>query len=76
MDFLSAGDLASARAVQLRLIPANTAVTARYGVAGLKAALELLGHTGGVPRLPLLPLTADERQELRGILIRAELLAE
>lgn len=76
MDLLASGDLPAARAVQLRLIPANAAVTARYGVAGLKAALELLGHTGGLPRPPLLPLTSDERQELRGILVRAELLAE
>ena len=75
MDDLAAGNLASARATQLRLIPANTAVTARYGVAGLKAALECLGHAGGAPRPPLLPLTADEREELRRILIRAELLA-
>lgn len=75
VDLVAAGDVAAARAVQLRLIPANTAVTARFGVAGLKAALEWMGHVGGAPRPPLLPLSADEQQELRGILIRAELLA-
>ena len=31
---LAAGDLAGARAIQLRIIEANTAITARFGVAG------------------------------------------
>lgn len=71
---LLAGDLAQARAIQLPLIPVNTAVTARYGVAGLKAALDLLGGTGGHPRLPLLPLKAEEQADLRRILANARLL--
>ncbi len=70
-DRFRAGDLAGARAAQLPLIPANTAVTARYGVAGLKAALEMLGKVGGAPRPPLLPLTAAERDDLRATLTRA-----
>jgi len=49
-------------------------VTARYGVAGLKAALDLLGGTGGHPRLPLLPLKAEEQADLRRILANARLL--
>ncbi len=69
-----AGDLAGARAGQQPLIDANSAVTARFGVAGLKAAMDLLGYRGGRPRLPLLPLGDDERAALRASLERAGLL--
>jgi 4-hydroxy-2-oxoglutarate aldolase len=68
------GALDEARAIQLRLVEANLAVTARFGVSGLKAALELVGRPVGVARSPLLPLEPEERAALRAILIRAELL--
>jgi 4-hydroxy-2-oxoglutarate aldolase len=51
------------------MIPVNAAVTARYGIAGLKTALEMLGYYGGPVRSPLLNLSERERQELREILI-------
>jgi len=36
------------------MIPVNAAVTARSGIAGLKAVLDMLGYYGGpVQRLPL-----------------------
>ncbi|GCE17760.1 dihydrodipicolinate synthase family protein [Dictyobacter kobayashii] len=53
-----------ARILQAQLIPANSAVTSKYGVAGLKAALEHCVGYGGVPRLPLQPLTQHEQQAL------------
>ena len=63
-----AGELDEARALQARLIPTNNAVTTIYGVPGLKAALELTVDYGGLPRMPLLPLTAQERVKLSEIL--------
>jgi 4-hydroxy-2-oxoglutarate aldolase len=68
-----AGDLAGARAAQLPLIALNSAVTARFGVAGLKAAMEMLGYHGGVPRAPLLPLPEADRATLRKIMLEAGL---
>jgi len=68
------GQLAQARALQARLVPVNTAITSGYGVPGLKAALELTAGYGGIPRRPLLPLGAVERERLAGILAAAELL--
>jgi 4-hydroxy-2-oxoglutarate aldolase len=68
------GDAENARALQQRLIEANTAVTAIYGVAGLKAALELIGFYGGPVRSPLQPLAAGDRERLASILRRAGLL--
>ena len=56
--------LEEARILQSQLIPINYAVTTRYGVAGLKAALEHLYGYGGYPRLPLLPLTEQERESV------------
>lgn len=74
VDRFHAGDLAGARALQLRLIQANTAVTARFGVAGLKAALDMQGLVGGSVRPPLLALLPSERQELESTLEQAGLL--
>jgi 4-hydroxy-2-oxoglutarate aldolase len=66
--------LAQARALQLRAVETNTAVTTRYGVPGLKAALDMLGYYGGPVRSPLLPLTKEEQDTLKDILQRAGLL--
>jgi 4-hydroxy-2-oxoglutarate aldolase len=63
-----------ARALQARLVPPNTAVTAGYGVAGLKAALQFVAHYGGDPRRPLAPLGDDARLRLRAILAESDLL--
>ena len=68
------GAIEEARAIQLRLVEVNIAVTARFGVAGLKAAIEMCGRPAGVVREPLLPLEPEEKAALRAILARAELL--
>ena len=70
------GQTSDARNLQQKLIEANSAVTSRFGVAGLKAALDLLGFYGGPVRSPLQPLIADEIEDLRNILVRAGLLSE
>ncbi len=63
-ELFNAGQLEEARILQALLVPANTAVTTTYSVPGLKAALELTTGYGGRPRLPLLPLTEQERAKL------------
>jgi 4-hydroxy-2-oxoglutarate aldolase len=72
-DFRS-GRHAEARELQLKLLAANKAVTAQFGVPGLKAALDMVGYFGGDPRPPLLPLGEEQRNELREILKRANLI--
>jgi 4-hydroxy-2-oxoglutarate aldolase len=69
------GDIEAARRLQIRMLPVNTAVTATYGVPGLKAALDMLGYFGGDPRPPLLPASEKERSEITTILQKGELLA-
>ena len=58
----------------MRLFPVNTAVTATYGVAGLKYAADLLGYTGGYVRKPLLSLKEDAKEQLQKILSSARLI--
>jgi 4-hydroxy-2-oxoglutarate aldolase len=52
----------------------NRAISGRYGVAGVKAAMELNGFVGGIPRRPLLPLGEAQRQELRATLVQEGVL--
>jgi len=67
---------AVAREIHLRMMPVGRAVTADYGVPGLKAALDLLGYYGGAPRAPLLSLGGEQRRALAGILREAGLLSD
>ncbi len=60
--------------LQRRMLPVNAAVTTRFGIAGLKAALDMLGYYGGPVRSPLLDLTTAGRQALRDILIEGGIL--
>ena len=46
----------------------------KYGVAGVKAAMDLLGYFGGDPRIPLLPLNVQQKEELKDVLEKEELL--
>ena len=73
-DLVKAGDLDAARKLQLKMIPVNQAVTAVYGVPGLKAAMDMRGYFGGDPRLPLLPSSEQERSEIEAILKKADLV--
>jgi 4-hydroxy-2-oxoglutarate aldolase len=56
------------------MIPVNTAVTARYGIPGLKAALDMLGWYGGPVRAPLTTLSDGEQDALRKVLAEGGLL--
>jgi 4-hydroxy-2-oxoglutarate aldolase len=67
-----AGDHARARRLQETLTPLAVAVASRWGVAGLKAAMDLAGLHGGAVRGPLLPLSEPEREEIRPLLERAQ----
>jgi 4-hydroxy-2-oxoglutarate aldolase len=66
------GDHARARRLQEAIAPLAIAVTATHGVAGLKAAMDLAGFRGGAARAPLRPVKQEVRDELRGLLERAE----
>jgi 4-hydroxy-2-oxoglutarate aldolase len=53
---------------QERVHHASTRVGGEMGIAGIKFACDLNGYYGGPPRMPLLPLTADLKAEVSGIM--------
>ena len=66
----AAGDYKKAGVIQRIIAPAAGAVTERYGIAGLKAAMELEGLDAGLPRRPLLPLKPADHEDLAQIFRR------
>jgi 4-hydroxy-2-oxoglutarate aldolase len=49
---------------QNRIGRASALVTSKYGVPGLKHAMDLNGYYGGPPRLPLIPPTPEAKREI------------
>jgi len=72
-QLLQEGKIKKARELQLQMIPVNNAITAQYGISGLKYAMDLLGYQGGEVRSPLLPTKSEEQEEIRKILSKAKL---
>ncbi|MGH7264108.1 MAG: dihydrodipicolinate synthase family protein [Candidatus Rokuibacteriota bacterium] len=68
-----AGQWGEAREIVYRISPLATGIAARYGIGGLKAALDLLGSYGGAPRGPLPAPDGDGVEEIKEILATAGL---
>ena len=49
---------------QARISRAAQLVTTKYGVSGLKYAMDLMGYYGGPPRLPLVPPSPEAKHEI------------
>jgi 4-hydroxy-2-oxoglutarate aldolase len=75
-DLWKAGKLEEARKEQYRLMTLNQKVSGKFGVAGVKAAMDIAGFYGGSPRAPLLPLTADEKKKLHQDLVAGGFLSQ
>jgi len=65
-----AQDLDRAERLQKQLTPLALAVTTKYGIGGLKAALDLAGYRGGAVRAPLRAPDDNARAEIHGLLDR------
>lgn len=63
------GKIKEARELQLRMIPVNHAITTKYGISGLKYAMNLLGYKGGEVRSPLLATKYEEQEKIKEILM-------
>jgi dihydrodipicolinate synthase/N-acetylneuraminate lyase len=68
-DAVVRGDDAAATALQARMKPMGGAFVGELGVAGVKAAAELVGLAGGVVRGPLTDLDAAGRARVRELLV-------
>ncbi|MEO6804076.1 MAG: dihydrodipicolinate synthase family protein [Granulicella sp.] len=62
------GDPALAEEKQHRIIDAIQLIEEKLGVAGLKYGCDLNGYFGGNPRLPLLPLSGNQRAEIERLM--------
>jgi 4-hydroxy-2-oxoglutarate aldolase len=58
---------ASARELNLRILPASKKFVRQLGIAGVKAAMDCRGYYGGPVRGPLLPLAAAQRREVEAM---------
>ncbi|MFP9193705.1 dihydrodipicolinate synthase family protein [Natrialbaceae archaeon A-CW1-1] len=65
------GDVDGARSLNADLVELNRAITARYGVPGVKAVLSLRGQNVGAPRRPLEPVDDHVEAELQALLSAA-----
>jgi len=62
------GEIAQAESLQEKLTPLAAAVTTRFGIGGLKAAMDLAGYQGGTVRTPLQSPKGEQRSEIAMLL--------
>jgi 4-hydroxy-2-oxoglutarate aldolase len=65
------GDLDEARVLHDKLFVINKAVAGKWGVAGVKAAADIMGFRGGAQRKPFQPLDEAAREAIR-VVLRSE----
>ena len=74
LDLFRAGDRDAAASLQGTLTPLAMDIAGAMGPAGIKAAMDLVGLSGGPTRSPLLPVSAEELETIRTRLAAAGLL--
>jgi 4-hydroxy-2-oxoglutarate aldolase len=75
-EAFAAGERERARAMQQALTIATRGVLGRYGIGGLKAALDMLGYAGGGVRAPLAYPGEEAKREIAKALTAAGLLGD
>jgi 4-hydroxy-tetrahydrodipicolinate synthase len=74
IELIQTGDVPAARKIHEDLSPLFNALFITSNPIPVKAALEMIGLPAGVPRLPLVPATPEERARFRKALEDAGLL--
>jgi 4-hydroxy-2-oxoglutarate aldolase len=72
---LRTGDEPTAAAMQLKLGQLAVDIAGAMGPAGIKAAMDMVGLSGGLPRSPLQPVSHEESATVRARMAAAGLLA-
>jgi 4-hydroxy-2-oxoglutarate aldolase len=62
------GDAELAALKQRRIAEAGRRIPSEFSIAGIKYGMDLNGYYGGPARLPLLPLTAEQKTEIERLL--------
>jgi 4-hydroxy-2-oxoglutarate aldolase len=71
-NLFNEGKMNETRELQSRLTPLAKAVTTKYGIGGLKMAMDLTGYFGGDPRPPLKRPGKEVEEELKRMILRFE----
>ena len=66
-ELVQSGQHEEARLLQHALVLASKRIVSENGIAGVKFAMDLRGYHGGVPRLPLLPITEEKKQSVAAL---------
>jgi 4-hydroxy-2-oxoglutarate aldolase len=69
---VKSGGTERAEMLQAKLSPLAAAVTTRFGIGGLKAALDMKGYIGGTVRAPLREPDAAACEEIRRLIAEAD----
>ena len=73
-EAFKAGEHTRAREMQRTLTFLTRRINGRYGISGLKAALDMLGYSGGLVRAPLPHVNDEARREIAKVLTESGLL--
>jgi len=73
-EFFEKGDNEKAEELDVYARTLSSNAAGKYGVAGVKAAMDFLGYFGGNPRIPLLPLDDSQKEELKAVLDKEGLI--
>jgi len=71
-ELVQQGKHEQAKELQLALANVSKRIVSENGIAGVKYAMDLRGYNGGVPRLPLLPLAEEKKQQIAALLAMHE----
>jgi 4-hydroxy-2-oxoglutarate aldolase len=71
-DAVRRGHADEARELQNALLKASKGIVSEAGIAGVKFAMDQRGYRGGLPRLPLLPLSERSQQGIVELLATLE----
>jgi 4-hydroxy-2-oxoglutarate aldolase len=63
------GKYDKAKELSFRLAKLNQAVSSSWGVAGVKAAMDITGFKGGLPRHPLRELSDEDKEQIKQAII-------
>lgn len=63
-DLVQRGEHEQARQLQHLLVQASKRIVTENSIPGVKYAMDLRGYHGGLPRLPLLPLTEEKKRAI------------
>ncbi len=61
---VAADKIATARDLNLRILPASKKIVRQFGIPGVKTAMDYRGYYGGPVRGPLMPLNAAQKREV------------